>query len=92
MVWLSIGESQGQAQATLKLDTDSDEVAKQIESIGRGLLGLMALQTDKPESVKLAQALAIQQEGAGVIVKLALPADVVVEMMKAGAAKKAAQN
>ena len=76
----------------MKLDTDSDEVAKQIESIGRGLLGLMALQTDKPESVKLAQALAIQQEGAGVIVKLALPADDVVEMMKAGAAKKAAQN
>jgi hypothetical protein len=92
MVWLSVGEAQGQARATLKLEANSEEVAKQIESIGRGLLGLMALQSDKPEAVKLSQALAIQQEGAGVIVKLALPADDVVEMMKAGAAKKAAQN
>jgi hypothetical protein len=92
MISLGVGESQGQARASLKLDADSEEIAKQIESIGRGLLGLMALQTDKPESVKLAQAMAIQQEGAGVTVKLALPAEEVVEMMKAGAAKKAAQN
>lgn len=92
MVWLSIGEAQGQARATLKLEANSEEVAKQIESIGRGLLGLMALQSDKPESLKLAQALGIQQEGAAVIVKLSLPADDVVGMMKSGAAKKAAQN
>jgi hypothetical protein len=92
MVWLNLGETQGQTRASLKLDADSEEVAKQIESIGRGLLGLMALQTDKPESVKLSQAVAIQQEGPGVIVKLALPAEDVVEMMKAGAAKKAAQD
>jgi len=92
MVWLNIGESEGQARATLKLDANSEDVAKQIESIGRGLLGLLALQSDKPESVKLAQALAIQQEGAGVIVKLSLSVDDVVGMMKAGAAKKAEQN
>jgi len=54
---------------------------------------LLALQTEKPESVKLSQALAVEQEGTGVTVKLALPASEVVEMMKAGAAKKkAAQN
>jgi hypothetical protein len=92
MISLGLGESQGQTRASLKLDSDSEEVAKQIESIGRGLLGLMALQTDKPESVKLAQALAISQEGAGVTVNLALPAEEVVQMMKAGAAKKAAQD
>jgi len=92
MIWLGLGESQGQTRASLKVDADSEDIAKQIESIGRGLIGLMALQTDKPESVKLAQALAISQEGAGVTVKLTLPAEDVVEMMKAGAAKKAAQN
>jgi len=92
MLWLSIGESQGQARATLKLEANSEDVAKQIESIGRGLLGLLALQSDKPESVKLAQALAIQQEGAAVVVKLSLAVDDLVGMMKAGAAKKAAQN
>ena len=92
MILLGVGESQGQTRASLKLDSDSEEVAKQIESIGRGLIGLMALQTDKPESVKLAQALAISQEGAGVTVNLALPAEEVVQMMKASAAKKAAQD
>jgi hypothetical protein len=92
MLWLNIGESQGQARAALKLDADSEDVAKQIESIGRGLLGLLALQTDKPDSVKLAQALAIQKEGASVMVKLSLSADDFVGMMKAGAAKKAAQD
>lgn len=92
MVSLSIGESQGQVQGTLKLEADSEEVAKQIESIGRGLVGLLALQKDKPDNTKLAQALSIKQEGAGVTVKLSLPAGDMVGMMKTGAAKKAAKD
>jgi len=92
MASLSIGESQGKVLGTLKLEADSEEVAKQMESIGRGLMGLMALQKDKPESTKLAEALSIQQEGASVTVKLSLPAGDMVGMMKAGAAKKAAKE
>lgn len=90
MLWLSLGEAQGRAQAVVKLEADSEEIARQIESIGKGLLGLMALQTEKPESVRLAQALAIEQVGAGVVLRLSLPADEVVDMMKADAARKAA--
>jgi len=92
MMWLGLGESGGQTRASLRVDADSEEIAKQIESIGRGLIRLMALQTEEPETVKLAQALAISQDGAGVTVKVTLPAEDVVEMMKASAAKKAAQN
>jgi hypothetical protein len=92
MASLSIGESQSQVQGTLKLEADSEEVAKQMESIGRGLVGLMALQKDKPDNTKLAQALSIQQQGAGVTVKLSLPVGDMVGMMKAGAAKKAAKD
>ena len=92
MASLSIGESQGQVQGTLKLEADSEEVAKQMESIGRGLVGLLALQKDKPDNTKLAQALSIQQEGVSVTVKLSLPAGDMIGMMKAGAAKKAAKE
>jgi hypothetical protein len=92
MMWLSLGESEGQSRASLIISADTEEIARQIESIGRGLVGLMALQTEKPESVKLAQALTVQQEGAAVTVKLALPAADIVEMIKADAARKAAQN
>ena len=92
MATLSIGESRGQVQGELKLVADSEEVAKQMESIGRGVVGLMALQKDKPDSVKLAQALSVQQEGAGLTVRLSLPAGDLVAMMEASAARKAAKD
>jgi hypothetical protein len=79
-------------QGTLKLEADREEVAKQMESVGGGLLGLLALQKDKPDNIKLSQGLSIQQDGARITVKLSLPAGDMVGMMKAGAAKKAAKE
>lgn len=87
MLWLSLGEPRQRVEAALTMAADSEEVAQQIEAIGRGLMGLLALQTDKPESVKLAQALSIQQAGTSVTVKLSLPAAEVVGMIKAKSAK-----
>lgn len=87
MLWLSLGEPQQRVEATLTMTAESSEVAQQIEAVGRGLVGLMALQSEKPESVKLAQGISIQQAGASVTVKLSLPAEDVVGMMKARAAK-----
>jgi hypothetical protein len=92
LVTLSVSEIQRKLQAVLTLETDSEEVAQQVESIGRGLVGLLALQKDKPEAQKLAQGLAVQQDGAAVTVKLSILAEEVVGMMKAGAAKKAAKE
>lgn len=92
MFLLNIGESQQRIYASLNLETDSEEVAKQIESVARGLVGLMALQKDKPESTKLAQGLTIQQAGSSIVAKLSLPAEDVVGMMKSSAAKKKAKD
>ena len=92
MVMLDLGESQRRVEGTLTLATDGEEAAGQLEAVGRGLIGLMSLQSDKPENVKLAQALAVERAGANVMVRLAMPADDVVGMMKADAARKAAKQ
>jgi len=87
---LSVGETQRRLDASLMMEADSEEIARQIESVGRGLIGLLALQKDKPEATKLAQALTVRQAGASVTVGLSLPAEEVVEMLRAAAAKKQA--
>lgn len=89
-VRFQLGENQGRVSATLTLEAKDEEVAGHIVSIGQGLIALMRLQTEKPESVKLAEALSIKQDGAGVTIAASLPTDDVVGMMKAGAARKAA--
>lgn len=92
LLTLKVAENQRKLEATLKLDTESETVAKQVEAIGRGLIAVLSLQREKPEALKLSQGLEVQQTGAAVTVKLALPSDEVVEMIKAAEArKKAAQ-
>ena len=86
---LEIGESQGQLRATLNLEAGDEEVSKQMVSVGQGLIALMKLQPNNPGSVKLAEALSLKQDGAGVAVALAFPVADVIELVKAGAAKKA---
>jgi len=86
--WLSVGQVQGRTEATLDLEADDAEVAKQMSDVCRGLLAILSLQKDKPEAVKLAQGLAISQQEKTVSVKLSLPADDIVTMIKDKAAKK----
>ena len=86
-----LGEKQQQVQGTLTLVADNDEVAGHIFSIAQGLMALMKLQTNKPESVTLANAIEIRQEGQTIFGQLNLPASAAVEIMKADAARKAAQ-
>ncbi len=69
---LQVGEAQGQLKATLNLEAGDEEVAKQMVSVGQGLLALMKLQQDNPGSVKLAEALSLKQDGAGVVAALAV--------------------
>jgi len=89
LVRFQLGEAQGQVSGTLTLEANDEEVAQNMASIGQGLLALMKLQKEKPESVKLATALSLKQDGASVVVTLAMPADDAVELMKADAARKA---
>jgi hypothetical protein len=86
---LELGESQQQVNATLSLDADSDEVAKSMLSIGQGLVGLIKLQKEKPDAVKMAEAMQFTQEGAVLVVGFNMPAADLIAMMKAEAARKA---
>ncbi len=87
---LELGESQKKLNARLTLVADSGEVATNVLSIVQGLVSLAKMQNDKPESVKVANAISLAQEGDRVMANLVLPAGEAVEIMKADAARKAA--
>jgi len=89
-VQLVVGEKQKQIQGTLTLVADTDEVAGHIVSIAQGLVSLLKLQTNKPEAVRLANAITITQDGSKVLGSLVLPSSDAVEVIKADAARKAA--
>ena len=89
-VQLVMGESEQQFNGVLTLVADSEEVAGHVLSIAQGLVSLTKLQSDKPESVKIANAITFTQAADRVVGNLALPAGEVVEIMKADAARKAA--
>jgi len=87
--YLQVGEAQGQLKATLKLDANDEDTARQMASVGQGLLALMKLQKDDPGSVQLAEALSLKQDGVSVTATLAVPIDQAIALVKAGAARKA---
>jgi hypothetical protein len=89
---LQIGEAGGNLTATLSLEAGDEEVAKQLAAVGQGLVALLKLQQEKPEAMRLANALSLKQDGLAVIATLGMPTDEVVAMMKAGAEKKAAKK
>ena len=89
-VQLVMGESEQQFSGAVTLVADSKEVAGHVLSIAQGLVSLAKLQNDKPESVKVANAITFTQDADRVVGNLALPAGEVVEIMKADAARKAA--
>jgi len=86
---LQVGEGQGQLRATLSFETSDAEVAHQMALVGQGLVALLKLQRINPGSAKLAEALSLKQEGAGVVATLTMPITDVIELMKADAARKA---
>jgi hypothetical protein len=87
LIWLNTQEAQGKAELKLTLETASAETAKQVGDVCRGLVAVLALQTDKPEAVKLAQAITIEQDTVGVQAKLSLPVADVVQLIKDKAGK-----
>ena len=89
MARLQIGEAQGQLKATLNLEANDEVVAQQMGWVGQGLVALMKLQRGNPGSAKLAEALTLKQDGAGLVATLALSTDEAIALMKADAARKA---
>jgi len=89
LVSLQLNEAQQQVSATLTLEANDEEVANSMTSIAQGLVSLMKLQKEKPENVKIANAITLKQDGSKLLVQLTLPANEVIEIMKADAARKA---
>jgi hypothetical protein len=88
VIGLQVAEAQQQLTATLRLDADDEEVARNMSSIAQGLVALVRLQKEKSAS-KFADALSIKQEGASIVASLSVPAADVVEGLKGHAARKA---
>jgi hypothetical protein len=86
---LQVGEAQGQLRGTLNLEASNEEIAQQMVTVGNGLVALMKLQKDNPGSAKLAEALSLKQDGASIVVSLAVPTAEAIEIVKADAARKA---
>ncbi len=89
MARLQVADAEGQVRATLTLDANDDEIAEQMLTVGKGLVALMKLQKDNPGALKLAQGLSLKQDGASLVVTLAISSNEVIELMKADAARKA---
>jgi hypothetical protein len=85
---LRVVESSGKMTATLSLEANNEEVAKQATSVVQGLLAVLRLQSIKPETSKLAEALSLKQDGVNVVATLAMPSADVVNLLKADAEKK----
>jgi hypothetical protein len=85
---LQIGEVDRQIKGTLSVEANDEEVAKNMAAVVQGLAALVKLQQQKPQAIKLAEAVSVKQDGAAVQATLAMPADDAVAMIKAGNAKK----
>jgi hypothetical protein len=89
LIRLKVAEVSRQLTASFVLEANDDQTANQLTSIVQGLASLMKVNNEKPDAVKLANALNIHQSGSSVMMDLSLPADDFVNMMKADAARKA---
>lgn len=92
LISLDVRESGRQLLANLSLEIKDAESAQHVANVARGIVGIIVLQSDNPDAAKLARGLSVEQKDLTTIVKLNLPAEDVVAVMKADAAKKAAKE
>jgi hypothetical protein len=90
-VRLQIGQTGAKVGGVLTLEAADDDVAGNIVMIAQGMLALLKLQKEKPELLKIADALALKQDGPRVVVNLTLSSDDVLDLMKADSKRKAAR-
>lgn len=87
LVRFSMGEKDRQFTIVLGLEVGNEDVAKQVESICRGMIGLMALRQDQPEAQRIAQSITIERDGGRITGFLTMAADEVVHMLQARRAR-----
>jgi hypothetical protein len=89
---LQVSGNSQQVSAVLTLEANDEETAGQMVTVAQGLVALMKLQKEKPEAAKLGSAITLKQDGPSIVAKATLPANDLIEMMKADAARKAARK
>jgi hypothetical protein len=89
-VLLQVTEAQQQFTAIFSLEANNPEVAGNINSIAQGLVALMKLQTDQPEALKLANAIAVAQNGTQITSTFSMPTPDLLQLIRAAQARKAA--
>jgi hypothetical protein len=72
-VRLKLSELAGNMTASVRLEAVDNDTATQIASIAQGLLALLKLQTGNPDATKLANAIAIKQDGSAVGLTISVP-------------------
>ena len=87
---LIVAEKGERVVGTLTLDAESEEVGKNMAALARGLVALLALQKDKPETVKFAQSLSVVEDGTRILIKLSMSSEEIIKAMKSKLAEKAA--
>jgi hypothetical protein len=88
MIRLQISESDRHISATLNLDVDDEDVATRISGVAHALISLLTLQSEKPEVSKIADAISLKRDGAGVSAILNMPADELVAILKTATDRK----
>jgi hypothetical protein len=92
MVRLRVSESDRQITATVNMDVDDEDVSRNIAVVARGLISLLALNSDKSGWSKMADAISFKRDGIGVSAILMMPADEVVTILKTASDKKAKKD
>jgi len=91
LIRLQLGGDSQRLNATLTLEANDSDTASQLAAVAHGLVALVKLQQEKPEVVKLASALNLRQDDASVVATVSLPANDVLDFLKADAARKEKQ-
>jgi hypothetical protein len=86
-VRLKLSEAASAMSATVRLETADTNTSTQVASIAQGLVALLKLQTGDPNATKLANAIAIKQDGSTVGLSLSVPSSDLISMIKEGQEK-----
>jgi len=87
-VRVKLSELANNMTATVRLEAADTNTSTQIASIAQGLVALLKLQQSDTNATKLANAIAIKQDGSMVGLTLSVPSSELVDMIKDGEKKE----
>jgi len=87
-VRLKLSELANNMTATVRLEAADTNTSTQIANIAQGLVALLKLQQNDASATKLANAIAIKQDGATVGLTLSVPSSELIDMIKQGEKKE----